>query len=99
MDAPESEAEALRLLAAAGYVGSFNLAGEHLVCSICSRPHEPARLVVQHTYRFEGNTDPGDEAIVLGLQCPDCGALGVVVSAYGPDADAELLAVLAHLAK
>jgi hypothetical protein len=43
-------------------------------------------------------TDPGDESIVLGLECPDCGALGVIVSAYGPDADQALLTVIERLA-
>jgi len=31
---------------------------------------------------------------VLGVACPDCGARGVIVSAYGPDADPEYLALL-----
>jgi len=28
---------------------------------------------------------------VLGMRCPTCGVQGVIVSAYGPNADPELL--------
>ncbi|MCU1344162.1 MAG: hypothetical protein JWL70_428 [Acidimicrobiia bacterium] len=98
MDVPQSESEALTLLATEGYTTDFGLAGAGVACPVCGRVHPAERLVVEHTFRFEGDTDPGDESIVLGLRCPDCGALGVVVSAYGPDADPDLLAVLARLA-
>jgi hypothetical protein len=49
------------------------------------------------TYRYEGNTDPGDESVVFGIVCPDCGAKGIVVSAYGPDADPEVFDLLTRL--
>jgi hypothetical protein len=34
---------------------------------------------------------------VLGVECPACGTRGIVVSAYGPQADPELLALLDRL--
>jgi hypothetical protein len=43
-------------------------------------------------------TDPADEAIVLGVECAACGVRGIVVSAYGPDADPQLIALLDRLA-
>jgi hypothetical protein len=99
MDVPESESEALRFLAEDGYVADFGLEGEAIACPACGKSHPPEKLVVRHTFRFEGYTDPGDEAIVLGLECLECGARGVVVSAYGPDADPQLLAVLDRLVR
>jgi hypothetical protein len=98
MDPPESETEALRFLAEAGFTVDFSLAAA-VFCPACDLSHPPERLVVRHTFRFEGDTDPGDESIVLGLECPECGARGVVVSAYGPDADPDLLAVLERLVR
>ncbi|MGC1513560.1 MAG: hypothetical protein WA797_11660 [Acidimicrobiales bacterium] len=50
-------------------------------------------------FRFEGDSDPGDEAIVLGIECPACNRRGIIVSAYGPDADPHLLALLDRLAE
>jgi hypothetical protein len=97
VDTPETVADAVRLLEADGYTGEFSINDNAVHCGSCATACEPTRVVISRTYRFEGNTDPGDEAIVLGLECPDCGVKGVLVSAYGPDADAGLLALVEHL--
>ena len=97
MDTPETVADAVRLLAADGYEGEFSFNESALHCGSCAHACEPTRVTISRTYRFEGNTDPADEAIVLGLECPECGVRGVLVSAYGPDADAGLLALVEHL--
>jgi hypothetical protein len=90
-DSPDTVTEALALLQAEGYTADFNLEGTAATCSACRHRHALEGAHVQRQYRFEGDSDPGDEAIVLGVRCPACGALGVIVSAYGPDADPELL--------
>jgi hypothetical protein len=36
-------------------------------------------------------SDPDDEAIVLGVRCPQCDTKAVVVSAFGPNADPGVL--------
>ena len=56
-------------------------------------------LQVTQTYRYEGNTDPRDESVVFGIVCPGCGARGIVVSAYGPDADPEIFDLLTRLSR
>ena len=61
-----------------------------------THPFETA--VVDFTFRFEGPSDPGDQAIVLGVSCTAWGRKGIVVSAYGPDADPEEAALLVALA-
>lgn len=96
-DAPETVTEALALLADDGYTEDFNLHAGAAHCPRCGSAHDLANSVVERQHRFEGNSDPGDEAIVLGLRCPACGARGVIVSAYGPDADPELLTQLGRL--
>jgi hypothetical protein len=57
------------------------------------RPH----LQVKETYRFEGDTDPGDEAVVFAIAADD-GVQGTFVNAYGTYANAESEALL-HLLK
>lgn len=99
MPAPETVSEAVRTLAELGYSGDLVLSSEGLRCRACGVVHHPDGIVVDHTFRFEGPTDPADEAIVLGIQCPTCGHRGVVVSAYGPAADPELFEVLDRLAR
>jgi hypothetical protein len=97
VDAPETVTDAVQLLEGEGYNAEFTLNGRAFRCGVCRHHHAPARLVIDRTFRFEGPSDPADEAIVLGVTCPDCGARGVIVSAYGPDAEPEYLALLEHL--
>ncbi len=96
METAESVTEAIALLEAEGYRTDFSFLDGIAHCTACGKDHPPARLVVRHTFRFEGDTDPGDEAIVLGVECPACGRRGVVVSAFGPDASPEFTELLLH---
>lgn len=97
VDAADTVTDAVAQLEAAGYRGDFAFGAGAVRCHACDVAHAPAELVVRHTYRFEGETDPGDEAIVLGVECPVCGVRGIVVSAYGPDASPELIELVQHL--
>jgi hypothetical protein len=97
VDSPETVTEAIRLLEGRGYRSDFRVAEAAVHCAACNATHPPAELVVRETFRFEGDTDPADEAIVLAVECPSCGAKGIIVSAFGPDADPELLALVAGL--
>lgn len=52
---------------------------------------------VDHVYRFEGDTNPADESIVLGISGGPDGAKGVLVSTYGPESEDGHDVVLASL--
>lgn len=95
MDTPDTVTDAMRILEADGYRADFTVGSSE--AGPPQGPHDTSQLVVRRTFRFEGDTDPGDEAIVLGVECPACGTRGIVVSAYGPQADPELLALLDRL--
>ncbi len=97
VETAESVTEAIALLEADGYRSDFLVGNGAVTCHACGRTHPPAQLIVKHTFRFEGDTDPGDEAIVLGVECPECGMRGIIVSSYGPEASPELLALLDQL--
>ena len=56
----------------------------------------PAACSVDYQFRFEGESDPADENIVLGVRLRD-GRKGILVSAYGKDVDPEHAAVLRAL--
>lgn len=95
--APETVSHALTLLRSLGYEDDFDLAADGLTCSTNPTTLDPADAVVDHTFRFEGATDPSDEAIVLGISAPRHHRKGVLVSAFGPTADAEHARVLRAL--
>ncbi len=98
MDAPETVTEAVALLESRGYRSDVRLVDAALACPACGHANHAPDLVVRETYRFEGASDPGDAAIVLGVECRHCGDREVVVSAYGADADQELLDLVQALA-
>jgi hypothetical protein len=96
---PDTVTEAVALLASKGYVDDFRLSAEGIVDARTTEVHPLHNAVVDYTFRFEGDSDPGDEAIVLGVHCRDWDRKGVVVSAYGPGADPEHAALLVALTR
>lgn len=97
MDNAPTVTSAVNQLEREGYDTTFKLDSHGIHCQACQHSHMPERLDITHTFRFEGATNPEDQAIVLGVRCPGCGAKGVIVSAYGPDADPELFELLNRL--
>jgi hypothetical protein len=63
-----------------GYTTDFNLAENCLVCQ--GNKLRVSDFEIVEVYRFEGNTDPADEAAVYAIEGKD-GSKGVLVSAYG----------------
>ena len=62
----------------------FNL-GEN--CIIChSDKFNPSEFEIVEVYRFEGNSDPADEAAVYAIESTG-GIRGVLVSGYGISAE------------
>ena len=99
MNPPDTVTEAVAFLATKGYVDDFHLSAGGITGASSRGVHRVQDAVVDYTFRFEGDSDPGDEAIVLGLHCGDWDRKGVVVSAYGPDADPEHAALLVALTR
>ena len=97
VDTAATVTEAIALLEADGYRSDFSFTDGSVRCAACDVRHRPPQLLVRRTFRFEGESDPGDEMIVLGVECPACGVRGVVVSAYGPDASPEFIELLQQL--
>ena len=90
------EIEALR---DRGYLADFAVTSSGwLRCDTCAHTHRPSDALVESTARFEGASNPDDEAVVFGLRCQGCNVRGVLVTAYGPTATAEEAAVLTELA-
>lgn len=85
--------EAVEGLHQRGYLEDFSLASDHLSCAARNLKFNPDEFEVDETHRFEGETDPADEAVVYGISSND-GLKGVMVNAYGTyaeSASAELV--------
>jgi hypothetical protein len=83
MDTPGTVTEAINLLREQGYIDDVDLEGASVTCARTSKSCDLSVIVVDHTFRFEGESDPADEAIVLGLRFPDSDVKAVLVSAFG----------------
>jgi hypothetical protein len=87
---PATVLEAVRELEAEGFGANFALRGDGVHCGVCGEDHLVGAAEVVRVYRFEGPSDPDEEAVVYALRCPLCHAGGSLVSAFGPGADPEV---------
>lgn len=94
---PLTVTEAVAFLHEQGYTDEIELSGSNLVCHRTNLSYALANVIVEHTFRFEGDSDPGDEAIVLGLRYPDSDIRATFVSAYGRDANPDTAAFFRQL--
>lgn len=67
-----------------GYTKDFNLKENCIVCQ--ENKFHPDDFEIVEIYRFEGNSDPGDEAIVYAIES-NKGDKGVLVNGYGASAE------------
>ncbi|MDO4728028.1 MAG: hypothetical protein Q4B43_03365 [Bacteroidota bacterium] len=77
-----------------GFTVDFNLAENCIVCG--STQYNIDDFEVVQVYRYEGESDPGDEATVYGIASKD-GVKGILVTAYGSYTDAISTAILQKL--
>ncbi|MEY2472467.1 MAG: hypothetical protein QOK28_1796 [Actinomycetota bacterium] len=96
-DAPDTVTEAVAALAARGYTDELIVRPDGLHATGKDGVEDVRSALVDYVYRFEGPSDPADEAIVLGVHCPTLGVRGVVVSGYGASIDPDHEAVLREL--
>lgn len=75
---------AIKGLKERGYKLDFNLKENCLICD--EEQFNPAEFEITEVYRFEGDTDPSDEAVVYAIESHN-GKKGVLVNAFGIYAD------------
>jgi len=80
---------ALEELAEKGFTVDFNIQENRIINS----PHD---FEIVHVYRYEGETDPGDEAMVFGIKS-STGEKGVFVAGLSAFADNSAAMVLNEL--
>lgn len=91
MDAPDTVTEAVRTLKAEGYTADFELLDGAIRWDARAQACAVDEVVVEHLFRFEGPSDPGDEMVVFGLYDPATDTRGALASAFGPSADPDVL--------
>ena len=98
----EDLAHAVERLTKAGYRDDFRAERGGLRAVQAGRTYEPESLVVDEVARFEGESDPDDEAVVFALRTEASDTRGTYVVAYGTyvdPIDAEMMRRLHHAAR
>ena len=88
--------EAVNGLKQRGYTIDFNVVADKLVAHHSPVSLSPEEFEIAEVYRFEGETDPADEAVVYAIESKH-NLKGVLVNSYGPDADATSAALVKKL--
>ena len=95
----ETMVEAITRLRALGYDMDLSAApGRQLRCGTCGEVVDASTVTIDEIVRFEGDSNPDDEAILAAISLPT-GHRGLYLSAYGADVtaeDAEVLQALSH---
>lgn len=89
--------EVINHLKTKGYSADLYLKQNHLECEGNKIKLLPDEFIVDKHYRFEGESNPDDEAIVYAISSPTHNLKGVLVDAYGiysGDISTEMLAAL-----
>lgn len=91
--------EAMAELKKLGYTIDFSIMTdkECIVCHQTATELSPEDFEIDHFYRFEGDSDPGDEMIVYAISSNTNNVKGIVVNAFGIYADDASSAIVKKL--
>jgi len=89
--------EALQWLNTQGFTHDLNLEADCLSFDNGKQTLTPEMFTVTYMFRFEGDTDPGDEEIVYGITSETHGIKGVLTSAFGTYADTAAIEMIKKL--
>ncbi len=81
--------KALDQLNEKGFTYDFNI-NEHVILK------NPNKFEIVHIYRYEGESDPADEAIVYGIKSSS-GKKGVFVAGFSANSQSEVSKILIDL--
>ncbi len=70
-------------LNAKGYGNEFRMDEKGFLCETHNKYYNPEELEIIKTYRFEGDSDPGDNSILYVLRDKLSGLIGYCIDIYG----------------
>jgi hypothetical protein len=79
----ETVTEAVNELQKRGYEHNFNIKDDCIHCDKKGVSLLASEFVIDEVYRFEGDSDPGDEMVVYAISSEQLKIKGVLVNAYG----------------
>lgn len=80
----DTVSEAIEALRKQGYTIDFNMEDNSLTCN--QGKFDVQNFEIVDVYRYEGNSDPADEAAVYAIKSSN-GLKGILVTGYGASSD------------
>jgi len=72
-----------------GYVDNFKMTKQGLCSAQKDKTYNPSEVTIKDFFRFEGESDPADNAIMYLIETND-GQKGILIDAYGTYADENI---------
>ena len=98
MENYDTVSAALNSLKLQGYTIDFNIAFDKRIVTEGNLLFSPEDFIIVKVFRFEGASNPDDEAVVYAIESKDGDVKGVMVSAFGAYADPVSNAIIQKLA-
>jgi len=80
-----------------GYTLDFNVREDRMVCPQTNSDFSPKDFKIDKVFRFEGATNPDDQAVLYAISSERFNIKGVLVNGYGISADAATDAIISKL--
>lgn len=80
-----------------GYTLDFNISKERIVCHQTNTAFSPEDFEIDKVYRFEGASNPDDQAVLYAISSAKFGVKGILVNGYGISADEVTDAIISKL--
>ena len=71
-----------------GYTLDFNIQNNNLICHTNNAQLSPDDFEIDGVFRFEGESNPDDEAVLYAISSTKDSLKGTLVNGYGVSADA-----------
>jgi hypothetical protein len=75
--------ETINALILIGYIHDFNIQEECITCRQTKDTLSPKDFKIDKVYRFEGASNPDDQAILYAISSPKFSLKGTLVNGYG----------------
>lgn len=72
-----------------GYINDFELIEGGMISKQTNEIFQPTDLTIERVYRFEGDSNPDDMAVLYGVKANN-GTMGIIIDAYGTYDNDEL---------
>lgn len=89
--------DSLNRLKEQGYTIDFNVREDCIFCAGENVALSPKNFKIDNVVRFEGATNPDDQAILYAISSKNSDMKGILVNGYGISADSAIDAIVSQL--